>query len=80
MHVNKEEAFAVAAVFIMVCNKLPDLCAVILGDFYIRCPYLVPIYKPKPKDLSDKDYRLSVGYNLNILMLFCNSICFSASL
>eukprot|EP00124_Ichthyophonus_hoferi_P001569 Ihof_evm8s85 gene=Ihof_evmTU8s85 len=62
VHVNKDEAYAVAAVFVKLCNSLPDLMSVILGEFAHRCPYLVPIYKPRPTNMHDNDYRLSIGY------------------
>ena len=55
-------AFPIAAVALGVWSSFPDVGELLMGHFYTKCPYTVPFYIPKTKDISTPDYCKLVGY------------------
>lgn len=58
-------AFPIAAVCAGLWALFPDLGDLLLGHFYVKCPYLAPIYFPKTDKITTVEYCKLVGYDVN---------------
>lgn len=56
MSSNPKTAFPYAAVMISLMNSDSELKDLILGYFYIQCPYLIPYYPAKQPSQNTEDY------------------------
>jgi len=57
-------AFPIAAVCVGIWSLFPDCGELLLAHFYKRCPYLVPFYIPKTKDITAEQYHSLLGYDV----------------
>ena len=53
---NPRTAFPYAVVMVSLMNADSELRDLILGYFYIQCPYLLPYYPTKQPEQSTEDY------------------------
>ena len=58
-------AFPIAAVAVGIWSMFPDCGELMLSHFYAKCPYLVPFYVPKGKNMPTIDYCKLVGYHVD---------------
>lgn len=58
-------AFPIAAFTVGVWTLFPDVGDLLLAHFFSKCPYLVPFYHPKSKNMSTVEYCKLVGYEVN---------------
>ncbi|XP_074642224.1 uncharacterized protein LOC141899689 [Tubulanus polymorphus] len=59
---NFDTAFPIAGVVVGVWSMVPAIGDLLLGHFYMNCPYLVPYYIPKQDGQSQEDFYKSQGY------------------
>lgn len=59
---SNKAAFPLAAVALGIWTQFPDVGKLIIGHFFIKCPYTVPFYIPKSKEISTIDFCKLVGY------------------
>ncbi|XP_050664141.1 mRNA export factor Gle1 [Leptidea sinapis] len=62
---NSEAAFPLAAVTTVLCVEFPDFQKLLLANFHMQCPYLVPMFLPQREGQTDKEFYLSRGYTYN---------------
>ncbi|XP_066911176.1 mRNA export factor GLE1-like isoform X2 [Clytia hemisphaerica] len=58
-------AFPIAAVCAGIWTLFPDVGDLLLGYFYLKCPYLVPLHFPKTDKISSTEYYQMLGYNVD---------------
>ncbi|CAN8015117.1 unnamed protein product [Ixodes persulcatus] len=59
---NADSAFPVAALAVGLWCKFPEIGDLLLGHFYLRCPFLVPVFFRKDPSQSETDYLSLCGY------------------
>lgn len=52
-----ESAFAIATVAVGLWVNLPDLGELLLANFHLACPYIVPYYIPQEDGQSTEDHQ-----------------------
>lgn len=62
---NFNSAFAFGAVALGIWSKAPEVGKLIMANFYLSCPYLVPYYVPKKEGQSTAEYCKCLGYEVN---------------
>ena len=58
-------AFPIAAVVLGVWSSFPDVGELLMAHMYTKCPYTVPFYIPKTKEISTPEYCKLVGYTVD---------------
>ena len=53
---NPKAAFPFAAVMVSLMNQSRDMKDLILGYFFIQCPYLIPYYPAQEQGQSTEEY------------------------
>lgn len=61
---NPESVFALAYVIAGLWAKFPDFGKLILAKFYLKCPYLLPVYPKKTSDMTEEVYLQTLGYDM----------------
>lgn len=59
---NADSAFPVAALAVGLWCRFPEIGDLLLGHFYLRCPYLVPVFFRQDPSQSETDYLSLCGY------------------
>ncbi|XP_033214285.1 nucleoporin Gle1 [Belonocnema kinseyi] len=57
-----EMAFAIAAVVVALWNDSPEFGELLLANFRVTCPFIVPAFFPQGEGQSNEDYYKSLGY------------------
>lgn len=55
-------AFAIAAVVVALWNDSPEFGELLLANFRVTCPFIVPAFFPQGEGQSNEDYYRSLGY------------------
>ena len=55
-------AFAIASVVVALWNDNPDFGELLLANFRVTCPFIVPAFFPQREGQSNEDYYKSLGY------------------
>ncbi|KAG0431542.1 hypothetical protein HPB47_021687 [Ixodes persulcatus] len=66
---NADSAFPVAALAVGLWCKFPEIGDLLLGHFYLRCPFLVPVFFRKDPSQSETDYlrfRILIGLIIRV--------------
>lgn len=61
---SHKAAFSIAAVALGIWTQFPDVGRLMMGHFFMKCPYTVPFYIPKSKEISTVDYCKLIGYSV----------------
>ncbi|XP_014768318.2 mRNA export factor GLE1 [Octopus bimaculoides] len=59
---SHESAFAIALVAVGLWQNFPEFGELLLANFYLSCPYIVPYYIPKQDGQSTDEYHKLRGY------------------
>lgn len=60
-----EAAFPIAAVAVALWNDFPEFGNILLANFRVTCPFIIPAFFPQLTGQSDKDYYKSLGCKYN---------------
>lgn len=59
---SHESAYAIATVVVGLWVNFPDLGDLLLANFHLACPYIVPYYIPQEDDQSTEEHQKMLGY------------------
>ncbi|GAB1604587.1 nucleoporin GLE1-like [Argonauta hians] len=59
---SHESAFAIALVAVGLWQNFPEFGELLLANFYISCPYIVPYYIPQQDGQNTEEYHKLLGY------------------
>lgn len=62
MSSKPEAAFPIAAIAVALWNESPEFGELLLANFRVKCPFIVPAFFPRLTGQSDMEYYKSLGY------------------
>ncbi|XP_043472198.1 nucleoporin GLE1 [Leptopilina heterotoma] len=57
-----EAAFPIAAIAVALWNESPEFGELLLANFRVKCPFIVPTFFPRLTGQTDMEYYKSLGY------------------
>ncbi|XP_051174424.1 mRNA export factor GLE1 [Leptopilina boulardi] len=60
-----EAAYPIAAIAVALWNEWPEFGDLLLANFRIKCPFIVPVFFPRLTGQTDMEYYKSLGYKYN---------------